>query len=502
MQQHEFTQGSPEWHRHRASHFNASDAPAMLGISPYKSRTRLLDESSTGIMADVDVETQCRFDEGHRIEALARPRAESVIGLMLYAVTGSDGNLSASFDGLTASETICWEHKTLNNSIRASLDNNDDAANLPEHYRAQMEQQLMVSGAEKCLFTATSWDENTFLEERIGWYVSDPELRQRVIHGWEQFAVDLETHQHVVSEIEPMGRAPDSLPALRIEIIGMVTASNLAEYKAHALAVIGGINNELKTDEEFANADKTVKWCCDVEDRIDAVKLHALSQTASIENLFRTMDDIKAEVRSTRLELSGLIKVRKETIRLEIRQEAVDKFAAHIITLNDRLGKPYMPVIQANFGVVMKSKKSVASLQEAVNTELARVKIEANAIADKIEINLNSLSELAVNYAFLFADTAQIVLKQNDDLAALIKIRIAEHNSCELAAGDAVAVAPEIAAEVQPQAPAVVAVAAVSHEHVCTDAISAFLKTRSFAEENKVRAILVEFVKFQSAFKK
>jgi len=26
-------QGTPEWHAHRAQHFNASDAPAMLGAS-------------------------------------------------------------------------------------------------------------------------------------------------------------------------------------------------------------------------------------------------------------------------------------------------------------------------------------------------------------------------------------------------------------------------------------------------------------------------------------
>ena len=29
MQIHDLLQGSPEWHAHRASHFNASDAPAI-----------------------------------------------------------------------------------------------------------------------------------------------------------------------------------------------------------------------------------------------------------------------------------------------------------------------------------------------------------------------------------------------------------------------------------------------------------------------------------------
>ena len=27
-------QGTPEWNAHRAQHWNASDAPAMMGVSP------------------------------------------------------------------------------------------------------------------------------------------------------------------------------------------------------------------------------------------------------------------------------------------------------------------------------------------------------------------------------------------------------------------------------------------------------------------------------------
>ncbi len=101
---HDFPQGGPEWHKHRATHFNASDAPAMMGCSPYQTRTELLTRMKTGISAEVDAATQRRFDDGHRFEALARPLAEKIIGDDLYPVTGSGGELSASFDGLTLDE--------------------------------------------------------------------------------------------------------------------------------------------------------------------------------------------------------------------------------------------------------------------------------------------------------------------------------------------------------------------------------------------------------------
>ena len=111
-------QGSREWLAHRAAHFNASDAPAMMGCSPYKMRTVLLHELHTGIVPEVDIATQKRFDNGHRAEALARPLAEKIIGDDLYPVTGTEGRLSASFDGLTLDEQTGFEHKALNADLR------------------------------------------------------------------------------------------------------------------------------------------------------------------------------------------------------------------------------------------------------------------------------------------------------------------------------------------------------------------------------------------------
>src|SRR5574340_255327 len=166
-------QGSPEWLEHRRSHFNASDVPAMLGISPYKTRTQLLNEMATGITAEVDEGTQRRFDDGHRFEALARPLAEEIIGEPLSPVTGESGKLSASFDGLTFMEDIAFEHKSMNGDLRGVA----GPATIPEHYRAQMEQQLLVSGAGKCLFMGTKWDSDDNLLEKVSvWYEPDPEI--------------------------------------------------------------------------------------------------------------------------------------------------------------------------------------------------------------------------------------------------------------------------------------------------------------------------------------
>jgi|688.fasta_scaffold16674_19 putative phage-type endonuclease len=479
MKTHALTQGSAAWLAYRATHFNASDAPAMLGMSPYKTRTELLHELHTGLSPEVDAHTQARFDAGHRFEALARPLAEKFIGMELYPVTGSEGKLSASFDGLTMCETTAFEHKTLNAELRTAFDtiktiapahrDQAGAAELPPMYRAQMEQQLMVSGADRCLFMASSWDGDDLVEERHTWYHSDTNLRAAILQGWTQFAIDLAAFVPAATEVKPVGRTPETLPALHIEVTGMVTASNLAEYKAHALAVFGSINRELVTDQDFASAESTVKWCGDIERRLAAAKQHALGQTVSIDALFRALDEISAEAKATRLELDKLVKNRKDSIRGEIVSDGRNALADHMAALTARIGAPLMPAIPVDFAAAIKGKRTLDSLRDAVAVELARAKIAANELADMITLNLRAI-HAQTDFGFLFSDVATLVLKSPEFVAMVIKNRVADHRVDEAARlessrASAEAIASAQAIEPKP-APAPVFIAPVAIEPV------------------------------------
>lgn len=421
---------TPEWLAVRALHDTASEASAANGKSKYTSRNDLMRQKATGLTPEVDGAKQALFNRGHEAEAGARSLAEAILDSELYPVTATltvDGiDLLASLDGATMDEEIIWEHKLYSERLAADV----RAGTLDPHYTLQLDQQLLVSGAKKCLFMTS---DGTADKMAWCWYESSPEKFAALVAGWKQFRADLAAYTAPAVEAEVIGHTPETLPALRIEVTGMVTASNLADYKAHALAVFAGINRELKTDQQFADADKVVKWCSDVEARLAAAKQHALSQTESIDALFRTIDDISAEAKRTRLELDKLVKARKEAVRGEIVAGGIVALREHVAALNVRLGAPYMPSVTADFAGVIKGKRTVASLQDAVDTELARAKIDASATADKIGVNLATLRELAAAHAFLFADTAQIVLKANDDLTVLVKSRIAEHQQKEAA---------------------------------------------------------------------
>ncbi len=440
MKTHNLIQGSPEWLAYRAQNFNASDAPAMMGCSPYKTRAELLREVHTGRPADVDVATQKRFDAGHRAEALARPLAEEIIGEELYPVTGSAGRLSASFDGLTLDETQGFEHKALNAEIRAAFDAawqqraEDPEAGpfLPIYHRVQMEQQLHVSGAERILFMASEWGaDGNLIEERHCWYYPDDELRANILRGWEQFERDLAAYVLPESApAAPVGQAPEMLPALRIEITGAVTASNLAEFKASALGAIRAVNRDLQTDQHFADAEKAVKWCADVEQRLAAAKDHALSQTATIDALFKAIDDISSEARRVRLDLDKLVTRRKGELKDSEVARARDALSMHVLAVNAEISPARLQHV-AELGAAIKGLKTLDSVRAKLDDAVAAEKVRLDTRAREIRENLTHCRAAGAGLEYLFADVATLVHKPADDFRTLVAARIDTHRAAE-----------------------------------------------------------------------
>src|SRR5699024_8671417 len=146
--------------------------------------------------------------------------------------------------------------------------------------------------------------------------------------------------------------------------------------------------------------------------RIDAAKEHALSQTASIDELFRTLDGIKEDYRATRLELDKLVKAEKTNRREEIRRQAQNAFAGGMKAYNEKLGGSItMPPVDCDIAGKMKGRRTIATLEEAADTEVARALSEAAVIFEGIQENLEVLSAYNEKYAFLLTDKQDLVQK-------------------------------------------------------------------------------------------
>lgn len=425
-QTHDLVQGSDAWHQFRLDHCGASEAAAMLGMSPKVKRAELLRAKHTGLAREFSDWLQRNvLDKGHEVEALARPHIEAIVGESLYPVTMSDGPLSASCDGLTLADDIAAEHKQWAERLAASV----RAGIVPDEHMPQCQQVLMVTGADRLIFVVSDGTPERMV---YVWVYPHPQWFLRLREGWAQFERDLAAYVLPDSaEPSPVGKAPETLPALFIELKGEVTASNLAEFKATALAAISSVNRDLKTDADFADADKAIKWCGDIESRLAAAKEHALSQTASIDALFKALDDIAAESKRVRLDLTKVVDRRKVEVREQAIVRARSVLDKHIATLTAEIAPMRLPAIAADFAGAIKGKRTVASMQDALDGVLAVAKIAAEADARAIRANLAAFKERAAGFEFLFADLAAIVHKAADDFGLLVQARIDGHRAAE-----------------------------------------------------------------------
>lgn len=420
---HELIQGTDAWNQFRLEHNGASEAAAALGISTKTSRTELLTIKHTGIAKVFgDWVQEHILDYGHEVEALARPIAEEIIGDDLFPVTYSYGRMSASCDGLTMDDSTAFEHKQWSEKLSAAVSREE----LPDEYQPQCQQVMYVTGAERLLFMVS----NGTKEQCVWmWVYPDPEWIKRIIAGWKQFDTDL--FNFVPAEVIPASVAAPTLdlPAVSIQTTGQIAIrSNLRVFGEALQGFIERLPTNPSTDQEFADCKAALAKLKTAEECLESEEVRALSQMSEIDEMRREKKFLQDLARTTRLALGTMVAQREAAIKQEIIQEGKDKLADHIAQLNKRLGRVQMPAVAADFAGAIKSKRTVESLRNAVDTCLANAKIAANDIADKISINLAALDEHK-EHAFLFNDVASLAMKANDDLINVMKLRISEHQS-------------------------------------------------------------------------
>ena len=421
-----FQQGSPEWMASRKTTRNASDYPSAQGLSKKFSRSDLVREAATGIAREFSPYVEEKIlPNGHRIEALARPIAEEIIGEELFPIVAKsdDGYLGASCDGATMLLDTGWECKQWNEDLAAAV---AITGRVPETHVGQLDQQGLVFGFGRILFMVTDGTPEKCI---YCWHTPTVEAKDKIRPTWNQFDEDVANYQHIEAKPAVVADSIEDLPALTVQLVGQVTASNLDSFTTAVTARIQAINTKLVTDADFVNADKMVKFLGDGEKRLDLVKDQALAQTASIDQLFRTIDVLKEQMRGKRLALEKLVKAEKENRKSEIVHAARVELVGHVQNLHSRIGFTCIQIDSSVFGEATKGLKSLDSMRDKVSAALANAKIEARAIADRIEFNQKQMQ--AKSAAVLFPDFAQVCAKAPDDFAALVDARIAKKKEAD-----------------------------------------------------------------------
>lgn len=427
-------QGSPEWHAHRAEHFNASDAPAMMGAGKFETRNELIHRLATGETKDVSPELQRRFDDGHTTEAQARPIIEEQIGEELFPVVGvSDEHprLSASFDGVTDDFETGFEHKRWNEELAEQVRTGAIADNLA--YWPQLEQQILIGGLKRIIFTVS---DGTAEKMETYTYTARDGRAAQIIAGWVQIKKDVDAYVPKVTKAEVVAAPVANLPAIVYEIERgtMALSSNLPAFRAATEALVERTKAPLVTDQDFADREALCKKMREAEAMLKAKADEVVGQIADVATFSRELKDLAEMFRTTALASEKLVAAEKTNRRNAIQQGGEQALTKHIAALQARLaGRVQMPAYRADFAGAIKGKRTLESIQNAVDTVLAQGKIETNAMADAIDANLRTLDTLAPEHGFLFRDLQNLVTMPAEAFRATVEGRVATHKAQEAA---------------------------------------------------------------------
>ena len=422
---HDLEPGSDEWKAWRAEHDCASEASVMMGASKHTKRNELLHMKVTGTKQEFSEFLQSRvLDNGHRVEALARPIIEEYLSEDLSPLVTSDDDdvLGASLDGITWDYAITWECKQWNNAkaelVRQGI--------VPEEDRWQVVQQLVVTKAQRCLYTVTDGTR----ENTVSCFYSLQKNDERDLRaGWAQFHEDEATYTPTEKVKAAVADEVPSLPAIvyTLDKTSLALTSNIDMVSARADVAIRQAGLPLRTDQDFANGEALHKEMQAAEKRLAQVCEDALNEIADVAAFVNSVRELSERIRQSRIKLGNGVKTGKEQIKQTHLKDALAELDAHVAKLNERLGRDYMPVVEADFIGAMKNKRTLDSLKNALDTELAQAKIRANEIADAIQINVNLFRDRAQQHRSLFPDVNQLVLKDSDAVEAIITARISEH---------------------------------------------------------------------------
>ena len=177
-------QGTDEWHQHRILYRNASEAAAVMGVSPWVSPYQLW-EIKTGRRTQ---EVNYAMQRGSELEPKARTAYELTTGYIMEPAVMVNGDYSASLDGISLPGDLILEVKCPVKGQDSETWKEAEAGRVQAHYYWQVQHQLLVTGADKADFYVFDGESGIVVE-----ILPKPEDFQQLQAAWDDFWVFIST---------------------------------------------------------------------------------------------------------------------------------------------------------------------------------------------------------------------------------------------------------------------------------------------------------------------
>lgn len=212
---------------------------------------------------------------------------------------------------------------------------------------------------------------------------------------------------------------------LVINLKGEITDTNFDEWKSNLLKQLKGVNTELASDDDFANAEIDVKTIKNGEKTLKQAKASALEQANEIQTLFAAIDEVSEEARQARLKLEKQIKIRKAEIKDQIEDTGFASIKDYLEEQSETLQSTnHNWLDRSAFDDATKGKRTTASMTKSVAQLVSKIKDEIAASSDAIAQNEQLVNDIDQKYSALFQDKNTLLTLPGDELQETIKERI------------------------------------------------------------------------------
>lgn len=221
-----------------------------------------------------------------------------------------------------------------------------------------------------------------------------------------------------------------------------VTQSTVDRYTAHWRGVIAGLPQQPETEEDFIAARDFAKSAPEEERRIKEAVNSILQGSPEIAEIVRTLQDLEASLRSSRLRCSKAVDAETKYRKTQI----LDKMAKIVRTRDAELFTgPLSAVVLPNpverLRNAGKKKRTIETYSEAVCAEAEMISAERTALAALCSTNLDLIN--AADLPAVSAVAESLMQRPTTEVQAVIAQRRAEADAAEMKKQAAVQREPE-----------------------------------------------------------
>ena len=156
-------QGSEEWLTYRKTKVGASEMSYLFGVNPWcKAKDQMLFLIGLKLgFNEIFINNAMRA--GNEAEDAIVKHVENKYQIVTQPLIGYKGKISASFDGITLDNDIVVEVKNSAHTYNELKKHN----RVPEMYQLQIQTQLYVSDADRCIFAARNPDTGDIVDTEV-----------------------------------------------------------------------------------------------------------------------------------------------------------------------------------------------------------------------------------------------------------------------------------------------------------------------------------------------